>query len=930
MNQEKTHVVLAGRHQLQTVYVNDKSCAPKLDFREALTRQENDNAGKLRVAVDLHNVKWSNGRFNTYVAGAATSNGRISLFDTARPGIEVARLHEHSQQVFSLAFNPHDGRYLLSGGSDGVIKLWNIDDTKREQRSLNSQRQFPKRARPTMDAITDIKWSPSDGFEFAIGTRAGVIERWDMRQDNKPLLRIPAHSTRCAAVDWHPDGKHVLSAGEDQWIRVWDFSVEKNDRKAKWELKCPYPIAHARWRPTCFSSGPQEGKGQWQSTQLVTAYERNRLPVVHIWDFRRQHIPFREISDFTSPPCSLLWHSQDLLWSATREGVFYQSDMKYAQKPLEWRPKVPFAVSPTGEIVAFYSAKTTPKQTPELFPKANEKRDLSLPSANRGSFDDSIDESFLVSSFSYKPHHSRRESNRSAKSASSTPPAASAVRNAVRQDDTIPFDIVMSRKDEAHAPAQKAFRGRVPGHINPLFFIYFAQKLQSDPSTTMTRMEAVLRLRSLLEKNAAYYERVGMHRAAQTWRTLSLLLWAELCDRANRAYRVKKIKETEEILALAEPYSEDKQGSFAADEEQGEVRNEALKANVEPGERHAVVFQIDEDGGDKKSSDLQHKPMSVKSPNRRLDMDNDLGHGGSTSEVSTPRAKPYGVRTHPVPQFTLPGMAVESLMNLPGQSAVAPEAQRVMGIESSGSTRGDLGSPNAGTILEQLSIGTGGLPRTSAPQLDRNTTSRSRPHAQMAGAGSESAQAVEYRHRSPSLSGARTGEEDAVGMLFKAGEIEERKAGLSNWRAQPRTLLQFDSLSLVAQAESTSYRPAGQYQSSLMSTATGVIPSHNDNSTRSIPLDRHNSDESFGMFPSTSDSGSQRIDLSEPGSLSSRQSDHSLGAHDLRPTTKEPPIALPGFQSSTSRLPPQPQEISSVQPTEGSVHDTVSTYLDEA
>lgn len=927
MNQEKTHVVLAGRHQLQTLYVNDKSCIPKLDFREALTRQENENAGKLRIAVDLHNVKWSNGKFNTYVAGAATSSGRISLFDTARPGIEVARLHEHSQQVFSLAFNPHDGRYLLSGGSDGVIKLWNIDDTKREQRSLNSQRQFPRRARPTMDAITDIKWSPADGFEFAIGTRAGVIERWDMRQDAKPLLRIPAHSTRCAAVDWHPDGKHVLSAGEDQWVRVWDFSVEKNDRKAKWELKCPYPIAHARWRPTCFSSGPQEGKGQWQSTQLVTAYERNRLPVVHVWDFRRPHIPFREIPDFTSPPCSLLWHSQDLLWSATREGMFYQSDMKYAQKPLESRPKVPFAVSSTGEIVAFHSAKHTPKQTPELFPKANEKRDLSIPSANRGSFDDSIDESFLVSSFSYKPHHSRRESNRSAKSASSTPPAASAVRNVVRQDDTIPFDIVMSRKDEVHAPTQKAFRGRVPGHMNPLFFIYLAQKLQTDPSTVMTKMEAMLRLRSLFEKNAAYHERVGMHRAAQTWRTLSLMIWAELCDRANRAYRVKKEKETEEILALAEPYLEDQQGDFTAEKEQGDVRTEAVKANVEPEERHAVVFQIDEDHDTGKCDDLHHKPMSVKSPNRRLDMDNDPGHGGSTSEVSTPRAKPYGVRAHPVPQFTLPSMAVESLMNLPRRSVVASDVQDVMGIESSGSARGDLGSPSADTAPVQSSIVTGGLPRTSAPQPDHNTTSPSRPDARNRDDGSERARSMAYR--SPSLRGARVGGDDAVGMLFKAGKIEERKAGLSNWRAQPRTLLQFDSPSLVAQAESTSYRPAGQYQSPLMSTAAGAIPLNNDSSTRPIPLDRHNSDESFGMFSSTSDSGSQRVGLSEPGSLSSRQSDSSLGTPDLRSATNESPVNLPGFHSSTSQPQTQPQELPPIQPPEGSARESVSTYSDK-
>jgi WD repeat-containing protein 24 len=74
------------------------------------------------------------------------------------------------------------------------------------------------------DGIRDLRWSPTNGVEFAIGTDNGTIQRWDIRRDNAPLLKINAHEKTCNAVDWHPDGKHIASGGADKNIKVWDFS----------------------------------------------------------------------------------------------------------------------------------------------------------------------------------------------------------------------------------------------------------------------------------------------------------------------------------------------------------------------------------------------------------------------------------------------------------------------------------------------------------------------------------------------------------------------------------------------------------------------------------------------------------------------------------------------------------------------------------
>ena len=489
-------------------------------------------------------MKWSHGQFNTYIAAAAT-NGKVAVYDLGRPGIEVARLHEHHRQVHKVAFNPFQGHLLLSGSQDGTVRLWDLRDMRSDAMTCRSRSRFMGQN----EAVRDLKWSPKDGFEFAFGTDNGGIQKWDYRTNKAAKLRITAHEKTCTAIDWHPDGKHLLSASLDKMVKIWDFSTDVRRQKPAWSFRTPYPVLNARWRLPCWTNDAQ-GRGTWQCAQVATSYERIHPPV-HIWDFRRPFMPFREIDNWTTAPTDMLWHSPDLLWSVSREGTFYQTDVQYAPKVIDRRPLQALAVSPTGEIAVF-SQKRGRRRHSDLDYAHDDGSDGKGPrnspekaALSRSSFDDSVDESFLSSS--YKRRHGRTASNRSAKSLSSTPPSYTETGVATLED-------TLNKTKESFRPHQVAYRGILDGTLNSLHLVYLAQKYKTTVYKGPPDVAVLIDCRKAFEQNASYAQKTGAYRQAQTWRMFGLVVSSVVLRSASHAW-----SDIEKELAREEP-PEDRKG----------------------------------------------------------------------------------------------------------------------------------------------------------------------------------------------------------------------------------------------------------------------------------------------------------------------------------------------------------------------------------
>ncbi|KAF2822492.1 hypothetical protein CC86DRAFT_385444 [Ophiobolus disseminans] len=601
INRERTHAVLAGKEILKTVKVDNAKIIDETNLRAAVLNYADSHA-RQREGLGIHDVKWSHGQFNSHIATAA-ANGKVILYDLNRASVELTRLHEHNRQVHKLAFNPHQGYLLLSASQDATVRLWDLRDMRRNIITCRSRDQYAG----INGGIRDVQWSPTDAVEFAFGTDNGNIQRWDFRYNKGPKQKITAHDQRmCTSIDWHPDGKHLLSSGVDRTVKVWDFSQDGRRQKAAWVLTTPYPVHKARWRPPYWSDDHQE-RGAYQCTQLATYYDREH-PAIHVWDFRRPHLPFREINKFASAPSDMLWHSRDTLWTVGKEGVFQQSDIHHAPKTMDRRNLQALAVSPSGEVGGVAQRRPRRRRSASLAYTEDtyaghppDQRGSPEKGSMRSSADDSLDDSFLVSSS--KRHHGRTASNRSARSFGSTPPSDTAPKVMFLADS-------MTTQTESSRPNQIAVRGVLPGASNVQIFAYLAQKYKAIPLSDPPDMHAFEELKHVFGQNAEYAERASLYRLANTWRVVGESIFNATRRRAE-LHRARR-----RVLHAPKPNSLHAVSQSAS--EPLKPQDKRFTAPLNPAVR-AILGTLE-------------KPSSIQSPPRE-----------STSNLATPLARPIAV-----------------------------------------------------------------------------------------------------------------------------------------------------------------------------------------------------------------------------------------------------------------------------------------------
>lgn len=384
------------------------------------------------------------------------------------------------------------------------------------------------------DAIRDVRWSPSDGVVFATASDSGAIQQWDTRKTNAPLLRIAAHDRPCYSVDWHPDGKHIVSGGTDRQVKVWDFSSSAERRqKPAFQIRTPQPVNNVRWRPPSWV-GDSPGSGEWQSSQIVTSYDKED-PRVHLWDLRRPHVPFREFDRYDTPASDLLWHSKDLLWTVGDGGAFTQTDVRYAPAIVNRRPTCSVAWSPNGGFVAF--AQKRPRRRPlgvnasEFLHIEDETASTGEKSLSQSPVDDILDDVALASSL--RPRQSKPTSAaaiRPSKSVGSTPPGAIDIIPVMSLEHTL-------AKISTPGPEQLGVIANIPGATSDASLFRFLGRnyspLINDHDNNQSHLHILNSLLESLDQNAERADEVSLTKLAQTWRIIKFSIIQELQRRSR-------------------------------------------------------------------------------------------------------------------------------------------------------------------------------------------------------------------------------------------------------------------------------------------------------------------------------------------------------------------------------------------------------------
>ena len=145
----------------------------------------------------------------------------------------VSRELTHDLQLFRAQFSP-DGKHIAAAGMDKLVHVW---ETEGEQKKTFAGHKT---------WVSSLAFHPREKRLFTADYQ-GVIHCWNYTGGSKPLWTIPnADRDNVRALALTPDGKYLISAGDDTVIKVWQAANGKPVAKLEGHTECIFSLAVAR------------------------------------------------------------------------------------------------------------------------------------------------------------------------------------------------------------------------------------------------------------------------------------------------------------------------------------------------------------------------------------------------------------------------------------------------------------------------------------------------------------------------------------------------------------------------------------------------------------------------------------------------------------------------------------------------------------
>lgn len=164
---------------------------------------------------------------------SGSADKTIKIWD-ATTGHCIKALRGHDDWVRTVRPSA-DGQFLLSCSSDNTARVWDIHSPSPDaiRRSVSHEEVItccafaPATAHRyilRLAAANKIETLASSLGYFVTSSRDKTIKIWD--GTGKCIVTLYGHDDEVNAIEFHADGRYILSAADDKTVRVWDLAYK--------------------------------------------------------------------------------------------------------------------------------------------------------------------------------------------------------------------------------------------------------------------------------------------------------------------------------------------------------------------------------------------------------------------------------------------------------------------------------------------------------------------------------------------------------------------------------------------------------------------------------------------------------------------------------------------------------------------------------
>jgi WD40 repeat protein len=206
------------------------------------------------------------------------SEGAVQVWDAetgqkvqvlgARTDQESNTFAAHGSTIRALVFS-RDGKQFVSASSDGEVKPW--DGTRLNEKQ---EPRFPLQARVPGPSV-NVGFSP-DGRRLATGDEKNKVKICNAQTGEMLQVLEGEHSAEVYTLAFSPldDGRLIATAGEDSAVKIWDSHTGKLIRNFRGHMGLVSSLAFTRDGSSLVSGSRDKTVKVWDMTQLNEVAER--------------------------------------------------------------------------------------------------------------------------------------------------------------------------------------------------------------------------------------------------------------------------------------------------------------------------------------------------------------------------------------------------------------------------------------------------------------------------------------------------------------------------------------------------------------------------------------------------------------------------------------------------------------------------------